>query len=100
MLDLRGVYFSDDMENELERTMHLSNLRFGSSAIGNLGATLGGRLHHDHLHEDVVCDLDFHEGSLSYADVEDDEDELPEFVGDPFKAGMQAPPDVRHRLPY
>lgn len=98
MLDLRGVYFSDGLENELDRTMYLSNLRFGSSVIGNLGAPLGDRFPHDDLHEDMVCVFDAHESTIGYGDGEDDGDELPEFSGDPFKEGIEAPLDVRPRL--
>ncbi|KAI1790336.1 hypothetical protein LXA43DRAFT_510697 [Ganoderma leucocontextum] len=99
MLDLRGVYFSDDMENELDKTMHLSTIHFTSSVVGNLGATLRGRLHHDDLHQDMARDLDSHASTLCCEDDNDDDDELPEFAGDPFKAGIRAPLDVRQCLP-
>ncbi|PIL33714.1 hypothetical protein GSI_04339 [Ganoderma sinense ZZ0214-1] len=73
MLDLRGVYFSDDLENELlERTAYLSNLRFSSSAVGNLDASLGGRLHHEGSDEDMSRGFDSLPSSLPYDDYDDD----------------------------
>ncbi|KAM5537914.1 hypothetical protein V8D89_008390 [Ganoderma adspersum] len=90
MLDLRGVYFSDDLENELrERTMYLSNLRFSSSVVGNLDTPLGDRFNHGDLHEDVPSTLTF----------DDDDDDGPAFTRAPFKEGVEAPRDVRRRLP-
>ena len=96
MLDLRGVYFSDDLENELDRTMYLSNLRFGSSVIGNLGANLKGHVGHDYAHRHAARDLDSH---ASTADYDEDED-VSEFMDDPFPEGIQAPLEACHRSSY
>ena len=97
MLDLRGVYFSDDLENELrERTMYLSNLRFSSSVVGNPGAALGDPFNHDDLYEDVACPLDSQPSTLTSDDGDDDG---PAFTNAPFREGIEVPRDVRHRLP-
>ena len=91
MLDLRGVYFSDDLENELlERTAYLSNLRFSSSVVGNLGATLspGGRFHRGGSDEDMAHGFDSLSSSASYDD--DDDDELLEVTDDQYNARIGA----------
>ena len=94
MLDLRGVYFSDDLENELrERTMYLSNLRFSSSGVGNPGVD---RFNHDDLYEDVAYPLDSQPSTLT---SDDDDDDGPAFTGAPFREGIEVPRDVRRRLP-
>ena len=87
-LDLRGVYYSETLESELERSMHLSSMNFPVDMIGNLGASLRTSFpcHGFREDSDVVCDVE----TDRYDDSEDDE-ELPSFTSDPFKEGVDMP---------
>ncbi|EJF60683.1 hypothetical protein DICSQDRAFT_170833 [Dichomitus squalens LYAD-421 SS1] len=100
LLDLRGIYFSDGVENELEGSMHLSNVNFSTAnVIGNLGATSMTPFHCSGFQDDSDGDGVYDVDSPDYEDGEDDE-EQPQFRSDPFKDGIEVPSNMRHRLSY
>ncbi|TBU37654.1 hypothetical protein BD309DRAFT_973604 [Dichomitus squalens] len=100
LLDLRGIYFSDGVENELEGSMHLSNVNFSTAnVIGNLGATSMIPFHCRGFQDDSDGDGVYDVDNPDYEDGEDDE-EQPQFRSDPFKDGIEVPSNIRHRLSY
>ncbi|KAI0351958.1 hypothetical protein OH77DRAFT_1498209 [Trametes cingulata] len=96
MLDLRGLYF-DSGDRDATTSLHLSDVKFqgfSSGVVGNFGATLTTALTLSiHTGSDDPVTPGTSSDALDHHYDWEDDDDLPEYCRDPFKAGLKSEPE-------